>query len=116
MTLSVGASTGLARFFSRSGANLIFQYFVQVGDTDTDGISILANALALNAGSGSGLSGMDASPDLDSHVIANDPMHKVDGSKVVPPEATGARITSRPQDGVAYGAGEEIDLRIGFSH
>ena len=63
---------------------LVFFYRVEAGDVDTDGISIAANALALNSGriwinAGGGIS-IDAK--LDHDAVAPSALHKVDG--VVP--------------------------------
>ena len=115
LALSVGAATRLAANYSNLGQFAWFRYTVQAGDSDTDGISILAGALALNGGSIRSTAGGDAGLDLGSHAIANDSEHSVDGSKVAAPAVNAVRITSRPQDGVAYGAGEQISAYVRFS-
>lgn len=79
LVLGVGQETRLARYRARSGTDLLFRYTVQVGDTDTDGISILADALESNTGSIRGLAGLDAALDLGSHAIVNHPEHRVSG-------------------------------------
>ena len=66
------------------GSTLVFFYRVEAGDVDTDGISIAANALALNSGriwinAGGGI-GIDAK--LDHDAVAPSALRKVDG--VVP--------------------------------
>ena len=49
LTLAVGSDNRTAAYASGSGsAPLVFTYTIQAGDNDTDGISIRANALALN--------------------------------------------------------------------
>jgi hypothetical protein len=51
LTLVVGSSDRTATYDSGSGsAPLVFRYTIQAGETDTDGISIGANVLALNSG------------------------------------------------------------------
>ncbi|MDC6170173.1 beta strand repeat-containing protein, partial [Paucibacter sp. XJ19-41] len=51
VALNVGGSTVQASYVSGSGGTaLLFQYTVQGGDTDANGISIGANALQLNGG------------------------------------------------------------------
>lgn len=115
LALTVGADTRLAPLARNEGSTLYFRYTVQSGDTDADGVSILASALALNGGSIRDDAGVDAVLDLGTHAIANDSDHKVDGIKVVAPQVRGVRITSRPQDGMAYGAGEEIRGYVRFS-
>ena len=52
LTLAVGTDNRTATYASGTGnAPLVFTYTIQAGDNDTDGISIRANALALNSGS-----------------------------------------------------------------
>ncbi len=94
---------------------LWFHYTVQSGDTDTDGISIAADALSLNGGSIRSAAGTDADLDLGDYAIVNAAEHKVDGSKATVPEVDDVLIADRPQDGEAYGAGEEIRVRLRFS-
>ncbi len=51
MTLVVGSTDQTSTYTSGSGSTaLVFQYTIQAGETDTDGISIGANVLALNSG------------------------------------------------------------------
>jgi CheY-like chemotaxis protein len=52
IALNVGGSTVFANYVSGSGStNLVFQYTVQAGNTDANGISIGANSLQANGGS-----------------------------------------------------------------
>ena len=52
LTLAVGGTNPTATYTSGSGGTaLVFTYTIQAGDNDTDGISIGANALALDSGS-----------------------------------------------------------------
>ena len=51
VTLTIGNANKKASYASGTGtAALLFEYTVVTGDTDTDGISIAANTLALNGG------------------------------------------------------------------
>ena len=51
LTLVVGSTNRTATYASGNGSNpLLFQYTIQVGETDTDGISIGVNSLTLNSG------------------------------------------------------------------
>ncbi len=51
LTLAVGSDNRTATYASGTGyAPLVFTYTIQTGDNDTNGISIRANALALNSG------------------------------------------------------------------
>ena len=89
---------------------------MQAADRDADGISIAADALSLNGGSIRSAAGADAELDLGGHALVNAAEHKVDGSKATPPAVDGVGISSRPQDGEAYGAGEAISVWLNFSH
>ena len=50
LALTIGTRTRHATRFGWSSHSLSFQYTVQAGDRDEDGISISANALTLNGG------------------------------------------------------------------
>ena len=119
LALTVGTATRLVPVQSRksspNGRTLFFDYTVQAGDTDEDGISILANALALNGATIRSMAGADASLDLGVHAISNDPEHKVDGSKVASPRVTSVKVYSRPQEGSLYGVGDVIKVWVAFS-
>ena len=115
LALGVGGQTRQASLFSSSGVTLWFRYAVQSGDTDTDGISVAADALSLNGGSIRNAAGTDADLDLGGHALASAAEHKVDGSVAAALKVSSVWIGSSPQDGAAYGAGEQIRVRLGFS-
>ena len=115
LAIGVGGQTRQASLSSRGRQTLWFRYAVQSGDSDTDGISIAADALALNGGSIRSAAGADADLDLGAHAIVNALDHKVDGSMATAPQVSRVGITSRPQDGGAYGVGETIDVQVGFT-
>ena len=51
LTIVVGSTNRTATYESGSGSRpLVFKYTIQSGETDTNGISIGANSLALNSG------------------------------------------------------------------
>ena len=51
LALVVGSGAGSASYLSGSGTtSLVFRYTAVLGDTDTDGISMLADQLSLNSG------------------------------------------------------------------
>src|SRR5947209_15374968 len=51
LALNIGGTTVQANYLSGSGSNaLVFTYTILAGQTDTDGISLDANALSLNGG------------------------------------------------------------------
>jgi len=61
LTLVVGGTNRTATYTSGSGSTpLVFQYTIQAGETDSDGISIGANTLALNSGTIKDAAGNDA--------------------------------------------------------
>ena len=93
---------------------LFYQYIVQAGDLDRDGIGVPADALVLDEGS-IGLIG-DAS-------VAADPRHEaivfdrwdslVDASAVAAPRVTNVSFSGNPTGG-GYGPGETIGLWVAF--
>ena len=104
-----------ARYVSGSGTDrLTYRYQVQLSDYDADGVSVDAG------GPPSGFGGTlpTTSPELGSVPVSrdfarvpDDPGHKVDGSFRV----TGVAITSKPERGDTYRAGEEIEVTMNFS-
>ena len=117
LTLTIGNDARSAELLwvwdSRLG--LSFQYEVQAGDLDRDGISIAAGALSLNGGSIQDSTGNDAELDLGDHAIVNDADHKVDGSIDYAPTVSDVYIWSEPRNGEAYAVGEVIGVGIVFS-
>lgn len=77
LTLTVGAASRTANYASGTGtAAIVFAYTVQAGDTDANGISIGANALALNGGTIKDPSLNSAT--LTHSSVADNASHKVD--------------------------------------
>ena len=77
LTLLVGTTDRTATYTSGSGGTtLVFQYTIQAGETDSDGISIRANVLALNSGTISDASGNNAT--LAHSSVANNLSFMVD--------------------------------------
>ena len=115
LALTVGTGTRQADYASGSGTQVLtFRYTVQAADADTDGISIGASALALNSGTIRSLTGTNATLGLGSHAIANAANHKVDGSSATAPTVNSLTIASAPASGDTYGAGETIEVQVGF--
>ena len=67
--------------YREASRTLWFSYTVQAADRDADGISIAADALALNGGGIRSTAGTDAVLDLGGLAIANAAGHKVDGGR-----------------------------------
>ena len=106
-----GGTTNLCGGYSA----LAFRYVVQSADTDSDGVAIAANSLALNGGTIQTAAGSAAILDLGGSAIGTNASHKVDGSVATTPAVSRARITSRPLNGSAYGEGEDIVLFVRFT-
>ena len=84
IALTIGANTRNASYHPQgSGTRFaLFRYTVATGDTDNDGFSIPANALALNAGTiVDAQTGARAS--LDHSALTTDVDHRVSGAQVV---------------------------------
>ena len=77
VALNVGGSTVYADYVSGSGSTaLVFQYTIQAGQADADGISIAANALQANGGTLRDAAGNAA--DLDHGAVADNATYLVD--------------------------------------
>ena len=84
LALTIGSTIRQASYHGGSGtSDLWFRYAVQTPDSDTDGISVVASALALNGGTIRIRGGTtNATLGLGSAAIANAASHKVNGSMV----------------------------------
>ncbi|WP_227657486.1 DUF4347 domain-containing protein [Candidatus Magnetaquicoccus inordinatus] len=87
LTLAIGSNNQTANYVSGSDTSvLLFNYLVQAGDSDGDGVDVLANGLAL----GSGVTIRDATGTIDNATVTSALLHnssaKVDG--VLPTAAT----------------------------
>ena len=77
VALNIGGSTVYATYFSGSGtAALVFQYTIQAGEADVNGISIAANALQPNGGTLKDAAGNDAV--LTHALVADNASYLVD--------------------------------------
>ena len=115
VALTIGTVTRQAGFASGSGTTaLTFAYTVQAADSDSDGLSIGASALTLNSGTIQSLTGTNATLGLGSRAIANAADHQVDGSSATAPTVSSVTLSSSPASGDTYGAGETIEVEVGF--
>ena len=64
-------------------SSLFFEYEVQPGDSDHDGIGIPAYALSVHSGSLTDSLGKEAGTWIGDHAFRNHPGHKVDGSRLL---------------------------------
>ena len=91
-----------------------FEYTVQEGDHDEDGISIEANALLLGGGTITAADGT-ADADLTHDAVAPERDRKVDGiSDITPPRVRAIFFDSSPARGDTYGLGETIEVEVEF--
>ena len=80
LMLEVGGVGKAATYYGRgSGKVLVFSHTVADGDSDTDGVEIEANQLALNGGTIKDAA--DNNAVLDHQAVAADTRHRVDGVK-----------------------------------
>ncbi len=113
LTLTLNSGAVIAQYkVQENDSRALFTYTVQAGDEDSTGISMGANALSLTSGSLADAVGNAANLDLTQFAFENDSKHRVDG---VAPEVESADITSSPQDGDTYRAGEQIVVTVVFT-
>ena len=116
LALGIGTQTRQADYVSGTGTRwLRFLYTVQASDSDTDGLSIGANALTLNGGAiNDARDGTTAARGLGTNTITNSSGHKVDGARVTAPVVTDATIR-RPDNGDTHQLGEVIKVAVEFT-
>ncbi len=113
VALTIGTETRHATYSGWSRKSLYFYYIVQAADRDGNGISIAANALALNGGT---IKAADGTTDaeLTHGAVAARGRSKVDGSLVAPPKVTYIALVSSPARGDTYKMGEEVEVAVEF--
>ena len=95
-----------------SGAVAVFEYAVQQRDVDSDGLTVLANALQFyGAGALRSLGGVDVDPDLRTDLI-DSANHLVDGSSTAAPGILRVQWQSQPANGSAYVFGETMTFAV----
>jgi len=106
LTLVVGSTDRTATYASGSGSTpLVFQYTIQAGETDSDGISIGANTLALNSGTIMDASGNNAT--LTHSAVSANTSYKVD--------TTAPSVNSFTLSDTALKAGDTATVTLVFS-
>ena len=87
---------------------------MRTNDAAPGGIAVAADALSLNGGGIRSTAGAPAVLDLGTHAIRRDWKHRVNGSVATVPQVQGLWVSTCPSKGTAYGAGEEIKVRVAF--
>ena len=114
--LDVGGSPRQAALFRVNSPIVQFQYTVQSGDLDGDGISIPADALDLAGGAILlDLGGLSTPADLTHDAVPADPRHRVDGTLEAPPRITRVSFWSSPGNGDTYGRHEIVWVEVAES-
>ena len=114
--LTVGSATRAAAFFSVGGAGTTatFDYQVQDGDEDADGVSIAANAIRLAGGSIKGVDGVTDAV-LTHAAVAADPRRKVGAAiQGAAPVVSRLFFSSHPAHGDTFQFGEAIRVEVVF--
>ena len=96
--LEVGSRSAFAWYFGGIGGLAGFEYFVQDGDMDTDGVSIPANAISgtiVDAADGT------TAADLTYPAVPDNPLHKVNGTRPEPGVTVWPRTRDVPEGGTA---------------
>ena len=118
--LTLGSAEVSARYVPGSGSDTLrFEYTVQRGDYDADGVSVeLVDGESPFILDGAAIRAVadDEAVDLIADGSATIPagaQHKVDGR--VAQAAVAASISSSPESGSTYGAGETITVRLAMN-
>ena len=111
VTLTIGTADKQASWMRGTDTtNLVFEYTVTAGDTDTDGVSIAANQLFLNGGTITDAAGNAAT--LTHAALSTQTNHKVDA---IAPSINGIALTSTPNNTIAYKKDESIQITATFT-
>ena len=114
LALTVGSNDRQMALHAASGSALRFRYTVLGSDSDADGISIGASALALNGGTVTGRDTLaDALLGLGTHALGNQAGHKVNGM-LRRPTVSSWRVRP-PFSGNRFNRGETIQVEVTFS-
>ena len=115
VALTIGTATRQATFSANNGKTLVFEYVVQSGDRDADGVNIAANALALNGATIRG-TGAAAARDADvTHpLVEASAARTVDGSKVRAPSIRSVAFAGSAPAGGTYHYDAEVRVEVVF--
>ena len=116
VALTIGTATRQATFWAHAGKAMEFVYVVQVGDRDADGVSIAANALALNGATIRGTGAASAHDAVVTHpLVAASAERTVDGSKVRAPAVRNVAFAGSVPEGGTYHYDAEVRVEVAFS-
>ena len=121
--LQIGSDSNNSRATYASGngtPTLVFEYTVESGDTDGDGISgYLPHGHDIKATGTDALYQPGAGEDRNAMTLGVDANHKVEGSltgdDATAPTISSVAITSDPGDDDTYGLGDAIQVTVTFS-
>ena len=115
LSLVIGSSTKTLDLASATGSQLRFEYEVQAGDVDGNGVDVPANSLALNGGTIRNQYGVNAALGHGSirTYVTNASTPNVDGAANHPPVVVSAGFAGLPAGGV-YGKGDAIDVVVNW--
>ncbi len=115
LSLVIGSSTKTLDLASASGSQLRFEYEVQAGDVDGNGVDVPANSLTLNGGTIRNQYGVNAVLGHGSirTYVTNASTPNVDGAANHPPVVVSAGFAGLPAGGV-YGKGDAIDVLVNW--
>ena len=118
LELGIGTEARQAGYASGTGTtSLLFRYRVVQADSDSDGMSVAANALTLNGGTirGGPPVQIDAALGLGT-AVSNDNDRQVDGTQFTVAAGRSSSIVSTPAaSSDTYGLGERIEVEVRFS-
>ena len=118
VALTIGTQTRQAAYSIswRDNRYAHFSYAVQEGDRDKDGISIAANALALNGGTIKHAGDGTTDADIAHYAVAADPARRVNGSLVTRPVVSAIYLDNHvpPPSGDTYERGERVRVWVEF--
>ena len=117
--LTVGTQHAAVGLSSTAGprsstASLFFEYTVVAADSDSDGVSVAANAIRLDGGSIKAAADGTTDAGLTHSALSAGSGHKVDGSKNEVPAVSSVSFVGSPASGDTYELGETIELRVKF--
>ena len=104
-----------AGYLRGSGSDtIVFGYTVRPGDMDSQGITLQPGTDSAGFGGGGAIKAKGTDVEMNPHYPGSERLsgHKIDTEV---PAVSSVNITSRPANGQAYGAGEDVSVKVAFS-